>query len=79
MSFMLGFLWEAAMGMVGFWFLEVSSLVFIYMLFSFFFSGHMFPIDFLPGGWGRSSARCRCNTWRISPPRCSWAKCKVQS
>lgn len=52
MSFMLGFLLEAAMGMVGFWFLEVSSLVFIYMLFSFFFSGHMFPIDFLPGGWG---------------------------
>lgn len=52
MSFLLGFLLEAAMGMVGFWFLEVSSLVFIYMLFSFFFSGHMFPIDFLPGGWG---------------------------
>lgn len=52
MSFMLGFLIEAAMGMVGFWFLEVSSLVFIYMLFSFFFSGHMFPISFLPGGWG---------------------------
>jgi ABC-2 type transport system permease protein len=52
MSFMLGFLLECAMGMVGFWFLEVSSLVFIYMLFSFFFSGHMFPISFLPGVWG---------------------------
>ncbi len=52
MSFLLGFLLETAMGMVGFWFLEVSSLVFIYMLFSFFFSGHMFPIDFLPGAWG---------------------------
>ncbi|MDZ4781430.1 MAG: ABC-2 family transporter protein [Planctomycetia bacterium] len=52
MSFLLGFLLEAAMGMVGFWFLEVSSLVFIFMLFSFFFSGHMFPIDFLPGAWG---------------------------
>ena len=40
------------MGMIGFWFLEVSSLLFVYMLFSFFFSGHMFPIDMLPGIWG---------------------------
>ena len=38
--------------MIGFWFLEVSSLLFVYMLFSFFFSGHMFPIDMLPGIWG---------------------------
>ena len=33
--------------MVGFWLLEVSSLLFVYMLFSFFLSGHMFPIDVL--------------------------------
>ncbi|MEX0978596.1 MAG: ABC-2 family transporter protein [Pirellulales bacterium] len=52
MSFLLGFFLEAALGMVGFWFLEVSSLLFVYMLFSFFFSGHMFPIDMLPGVWG---------------------------
>jgi ABC-2 type transport system permease protein len=51
MSFLLGFFLEAALGMVGFWFLEVSSLLFVYMLFSFFFSGHMFPIDMLPGFW----------------------------
>ncbi len=38
--------------MIGFWFLEVSSLLFVYMLFNFFFSGHMFPIDMLPGFWG---------------------------
>ena len=38
--------------MIGFWFLEISSLVFVFMLMSFFFSGHMFPIDMLPGGWG---------------------------
>lgn len=49
MSFLLGFFLEATLGMVGFWFLEVSSLLFVYMLFSFFFSGHMFPIDMLPG------------------------------
>lgn len=48
LSFALGFFLEAAIGMIGFWFLEVSSLLFIYMLFSFFFSGHMFPLDMLP-------------------------------
>ncbi|MBX9789961.1 MAG: ABC-2 family transporter protein [Pirellulales bacterium] len=52
MSFLLGFFLEATIGMVGFWFLEVSSLLFVYMLFSFFFSGHMFPIDMLPGFLG---------------------------
>jgi ABC-2 type transport system permease protein len=51
MSFLLGFFLEATLGLVGFWFLEVSSLLFVYMLFSFFFSGHMFPIDMLPGYW----------------------------
>lgn len=49
MAFLLGFFLEASIGMIGFWFLEVSSLLFVYMLFSFFFSGHMFPIDMLPG------------------------------
>jgi len=52
MAFLLGFYLEATLGMLGFWFLEVSSLLFVYMLFSFFFSGHMFPIDILPGIWG---------------------------
>jgi len=51
MSFLLGFLLEATLGMIGFWFLEVSSLLFVYMLLNFFFSGHMFPIDMLPGFW----------------------------
>lgn len=48
MGFGIGFFLEAAIGMIGFWFLEVSSLLFIYMLFSFFLSGHMFPLDLLP-------------------------------
>jgi len=52
MAFLLGFFLEATIGMLGFWFLEVSSLLFVYMLFNFFFSGHMFPIDMLPGVWG---------------------------
>ncbi len=36
--------------MIGFWFLEVSSLLFVMMLFSFFLSGHMFPLTMLPDG-----------------------------
>ena len=55
MSFLIGYFLEATIGMVGFWFLEVNSLLFVYMLLSFFLSGHMFPIDMLdqlPGYWG---------------------------
>jgi ABC-2 type transport system permease protein len=37
--------------MIGFWFLEVSSLLFVYMLLSFFFSGQMFPLDMMPSYW----------------------------
>ncbi|HEV3003768.1 MAG TPA: ABC-2 family transporter protein, partial [Pirellulales bacterium] len=45
MAFLLGFFLEATLGTLGVWFLEVSSVLFVYMLFNFFFSGHMFPID----------------------------------
>jgi len=50
MGFLIGFFLESAIGMIGFWFLEVSSLLFVYMLFSFFLSGHMFPLTLLPDG-----------------------------
>lgn len=50
MGFLIGFFLEAAIGMIGFWFLEVSSLLFVFMLFSFFLSGHMFPLTLLPDG-----------------------------
>jgi ABC-2 type transport system permease protein len=45
MSFFLGYFLDAAIGLIGFWFLEVSSLLFVYMLLSFFFSGQMFPLE----------------------------------
>lgn len=48
LSFVLGFYLEACIGLIAFWMLEVSSLLFVYMLFQFFLSGHMFPLDFLP-------------------------------
>ncbi len=51
MGFVLGFFLETCIGLVSFWFLEVTSLLFVYMLFSFFLSGHMFPLDMLPQPW----------------------------
>ncbi len=51
LGFLLGFFMEASIGLISFWFLEVSSLLFVYMLFSFFLSGHMFPLDMLPEPW----------------------------
>ena len=49
LSFLLGFFMEATLGMLGFWFLEVSSIVFAYMLVQYMLSGHMFPLDMLRG------------------------------
>ncbi|MBT5017493.1 ABC-2 family transporter protein [bacterium] len=48
MAFLMGFLIEALLGLISFWFLEVSSLMFIYMMMNYFLSGHMIPLDFLP-------------------------------
>ena len=47
MAFLLGFVIESLLGLVAFWFLEVSSLLFIYQLLNYFLSGHMIPLDFL--------------------------------
>ncbi len=48
LSFLVGFYIESLMGLAAFWYLEVSSLVFVYMLLSYFLSGHMLPLDWLP-------------------------------
>jgi len=53
MGFLLGFFLEITIGLIGFWFLEVTSLLFVYMLMSFFLSGHMFPLDMLPQPWNQ--------------------------
>ncbi|MAE65277.1 MAG: ABC transporter permease [Phycisphaeraceae bacterium] len=55
MSFLIGFFLEATIGLIGFWFLEVTSLLFIYMLLNFILSGHMFPLD-LVAGWSETAA-----------------------
>jgi ABC-2 type transport system permease protein len=48
LSFLIGFLIEALLGLIAFWYLEVSSLIFVYMLLNYFLSGHMIPLDWLP-------------------------------
>ena len=53
LAFLLGFLIESLLGLIAFWFLEVSSLLFIYMMLNYFLSGHMIPLDLLPG-WTRT-------------------------
>ncbi len=51
LSFLVGFFFEVSVGMVGFWFLEVTSLLYIVMTLNFFISGHMLPLDLLPEPW----------------------------
>jgi ABC-2 type transport system permease protein len=51
LAFLVGFCFEASVGMVGFWFLEVTSLLYIVMTLNFFISGHMLPLDLLPQPW----------------------------
>jgi ABC-2 type transport system permease protein len=47
MSFVVGFFFECCIGMSGFWFLEVTSFVWIINTITFFLSGQMFPLDLL--------------------------------
>ena len=51
LAFVIGFFFEACIGMIGFWFLEVTSLLYIVNTLNFFVSGHMFPLDLLPQPW----------------------------
>ena len=51
LAFMVGFYFEVCVGMIGFWFLEVTSILYIVMTLNFFISGHMLPLDLLPWPW----------------------------
>jgi ABC-2 type transport system permease protein len=51
LAFLVGFYFEVCVGMVSFWFLEVTSLLYIVMTLNFFISGHMLPLDLLPHPW----------------------------
>jgi ABC-2 type transport system permease protein len=51
MGFVIGFFFEACLGMTGFWLLEVTSLLWIVTTLNYFISGQMMPLDFLPEFW----------------------------
>ena len=51
LGFLVGFFFETMIGTIGFWFLEVTSFLYVINTLNFFVSGHMFPLDLLPGGW----------------------------
>lgn len=52
LAFFIGFLFEAFIGLISFWMLEVSSFSFIVMTLNYVLSGHMFPLDIVPGFFG---------------------------
>jgi ABC-2 type transport system permease protein len=47
LSFVIGFFFEACIGVTGFWLLEVTSLMYIVNIINFFVSGQLFPLDLL--------------------------------
>jgi ABC-2 type transport system permease protein len=51
LGFLVGFFFETSLGMIGFWFLEVTSFLYVINTINFFVSGHMFPLDLLPPFW----------------------------
>jgi ABC-2 type transport system permease protein len=57
LAFLIGFLLECLIGLISFWFLEVSSLIFIFMMANYFLSGHMVPLDWLPGLFSSDGAK----------------------
>ncbi|MFN0054358.1 MAG: ABC transporter permease [Planctomycetales bacterium] len=53
LAFLIGFLLECLIGFLSFWILEVSSLIFIFMMLNYFLSGHMVPLGWLSGLFGQ--------------------------
>ncbi|MGB0716508.1 MAG: ABC transporter permease [Phycisphaerae bacterium] len=48
LAFMIGYAVNSLVGLVGFWFLEIGSLLSLLMSAQYFLSGHMFPLSLLP-------------------------------
>src|SRR5262249_43616493 len=51
LSFVIGFFIDVCIGMIGFWFLEVTSLIWVVTTVNYFVSGQMMPLDLLPEFW----------------------------
>lgn len=50
LAFAIGFGVNCLLGLLSFWFLEIGSLLYVFMIFQYFLSGHMFPLSLLPAG-----------------------------
>ncbi len=48
LSALIQFLIAYSIAMLSFWILEISTIVFIFFSFEYFFAGHFFPLDLLP-------------------------------
>ena len=48
LAFLLGFAINSLIGMLGFWFLDVSGFMHVFMISQYFLGGHMFPLSLLP-------------------------------
>jgi ABC-2 type transport system permease protein len=51
LALVLGYLIELSVGLIAFWMLEITSILYIFITINFFLSGHMLPLDLLPAGW----------------------------
>jgi ABC-2 type transport system permease protein len=47
-AFWVGVLFSFLVGLLAFWFLEISTFLFVIMTIEFFLSGHMIPLNLLP-------------------------------
>jgi len=52
LGFLIGFFFETCIGMIGFWFLEIGSFLYVVATVNFFVSGQLFPLDLLSPPWG---------------------------
>jgi ABC-2 type transport system permease protein len=48
LSFAIGFYLHLLIGLTAFWFLEITTFLFIIEMIEYFLSGHMIPLDLLP-------------------------------
>jgi ABC-2 type transport system permease protein len=49
-AFWIGILFNFMIGTLAFWFLEISTFLFVIMVMEFFLSGHLLPLNLLPHG-----------------------------
>jgi ABC-2 type transport system permease protein len=67
MAGFLQFFIAYSLAMIAFWVLEISTIVFILYSFEFFLSGHVFPLDVMPG-WLQGFVRWSPFTYELFYP-----------